>query len=268
MRRKVLFLAIVAVLILSFSAIAKEERPTVEIPKASIAVKIDGVLDEYKKPLIRMDNQSFEKLLYNPWNGKEDLSADLFFLWDDENLYVAGHITDDVPFANSKEAGDIWDGDCIEITLGMDENADPERPYFGKADYQIGLSPGNNKDVKPSDWIWRRDDYTGGIEVTSKPIDGGYAIEAKIPFTVLGGYKPSVGKKIGLDIAVDDGDKDKREIQFVWSGTKNFYVEPGDWGTAVLAGPQTACRCAVIAIIAAAAATLILLFSFLRRKKR
>lgn len=214
------------------------QKPVISIPKAAKPVKIDGDLGEYSKYALRMDDKSFERLQYFEYGGKDDISADIYLLWDDENLYVAAKVTDDVPFDNSKEGPDIWDGDALEILLGMDEKADPGRIYFGKGDYQIGLSPGNNKNIKPSEWIWRRDDYKGGIEVASKPWEKGYTIEAKIPFKVLGGFKPEVGKKFDFDVAVDDSDKAKRDAQMAWTGTKEFYSDPSQWGVAILAAPQ------------------------------
>ncbi|MFH1778676.1 MAG: sugar-binding protein [Candidatus Omnitrophota bacterium] len=237
MKIKILSLILVIVFLLSFSAEGEQEKQKIEILKTSKTIKIDGNFEEYLnlKPSIKMDNDSFEKLGYNLWEGPEDLSADIYLLWDDENLYVTARVFDDVPFVNNNEGSDIWNGDCLEVTLGTDEKADPERVYCVKGDYQIGLSPGNNKDIKPSDWIWRKDDYMGGIEVASRKVERGYLIESKIPFKVLDGFKPQVGRAIGFDIAVDDADKDARELQFVWIGTKNFYMDPSEWGIAVLA---------------------------------
>ena len=216
------------------------QKPVLQVPKAAKPVVVDGKLDEYPKPLITMDNGSFEKLQYFEYGGKNDISADIYLLWDDENLYVAAKVTDDVPFDNSKEGPDIWDGDALEVLLGMDAKADPGRIYFGKGDYQIGLSPGNNKNIKPGEWVWRRDDYKEGIEVASKPWEKGYIIEAKIPFKVLGGSKPELGKKFDFDIAVDDSDKAKRDAQMVWTGNKEFFSDPSQWGAAILSAPQAA----------------------------
>ncbi len=230
----------------AYSADKPQQKPAVRIPKAEKPVLVDGNLDEYPAYAIRMDNESFERLQYFEYGGKNDISADIYLLWDDENLYVAARVTDDVPFDNNKEGPDIWDGDSLEVLLGMEGKADPARIYFGKGDYQIGLSPGNNKDIKPGEWVWRRDDYKGGIEVAAKPWSKGYTIEAKIPFKVLGGFTPALGKKFDFDIAVDDSDKSKvpggskRKEQLAWTGTKEFYSDPSQWGTAVLAAPQAA----------------------------
>lgn len=234
---KILSLIFLSVFLIFSSAEGEQEKQKIEIFKIQKVIKIDGSLEEYGglAPNIRMDNDSFEKLGYNPWEGPDDLRADIYLLWDEENLYVTARVFDDVPFVNNNEGSDIWNGDCLEVTLGTDEKADLKRVYFVKGDYQIGLSPGNNKDIKPSDWIWRKDDHMGGIEVASRKVERGYLIESKIPFKVLDGFKPQVGRAIGFDIAVDDADKDARELQFVWTGTKNFYMDPSEWGIAVLA---------------------------------
>ncbi|OGX27455.1 MAG: hypothetical protein A3F87_03915 [Omnitrophica WOR_2 bacterium RIFCSPLOWO2_12_FULL_51_24] len=226
------------------------QKPVISVPKAAKPVKIDGNLDEYPKYAVRMDDKSSERLQYFEYGGKDDISADIYLLWDYENLYVAAKVTDDAPFDNSKEGPDIWDGDALEVLLGMDGTADPGRIYFGKGDYQIGLSPGNNKNIKPSEWVWRRDDYKDGIEVAAKPREKGYIIEAKIPFKVLGGFKPEAGKKFDFDIAVDDSDKGKRDAQMAWTGTKEFYSDPSQWGAALLAAPQAAFALSISSVIA------------------
>ncbi|MDD5423962.1 MAG: sugar-binding protein [Candidatus Omnitrophica bacterium] len=215
-------------------------KPETRIHKAGKPVKVDCDLSKYPGYAIRMDKKSYEILMYNTWSGKEDLSADIYLLWDDDAMYVAAKVTDDVPFDNSKEGPDIWDGDAVEIMLGLDEAADPGRMFFGKRDYQIGITPGNGKDIKAGEWVWRRDDYEGGIEVASVKWDKGYIIESRIPFKVLGGFKPEIGRKIDFDVSVDDGDTHKRELQFTWHGTKNVFSDPSEWGIAVFAAPRSA----------------------------
>lgn len=270
-KKSIIFLAVAILSSVVFNAGATQDKPTISIPKATRSVVIDGDLKEYTgvKPSIVMDAQSFEKLGYDPWNGKRDLSADIYFLWDDKNLYVAARITDNVPFTNSREANDIWDGDCVELTLGMDEGADPERSAFGEGDYQIGLSPGNAKDIKPSDWIWNRYDYKGGIEVASASAKDGYTIEARVPFKVLNGYKPAIGKSFDLDIAIDDADISSRKTQFVWTGTKYFYISPAEWGRAVLvaAAPALAFSTVITVIIGIIMIMVFIIFAVHRSKR-
>ncbi len=215
-------------------------KPIVHIHKAAKPVTADCDLSKYPGYAIRMDSGSCDVLKYFQWEGKDDLSADIYLLWDDESLFIAAKITDDTPFDNSKEGPDIWDGDALEVMLGMDDKADPDRMFFTKSDYQIGLSTGNGKDIKPCEWVWRRDDYQSGIEVVSKPWDKGYIIEARIPFAVLGGFKPETGRKFDFDIAVDDADTHRRELQFAWTGATNLYSDPSQWGIAVLEAPKAA----------------------------
>ncbi len=239
MKRK-FTLAILVSLLFSLPALKAEaadeaaSKPIVHIYKAAKPVKADCDLSKYPGYAIRMDSGSCDVLKYFQWEGKDDLAADIYMLWDDENLFIAAKVTDDVPFDNSKEGPDIWDGDALEVMLGMDDKANPGRMFFAKSDYQIGLSTGNGKDIKPCEWVWRRDDYQGGIEVVSKPWDKGYIIEARIPFAVFSGFKPEKGRKFDFDIVVDDSDTHKRELQFAWTGAVNLYSDPSQWGIAVL----------------------------------
>ncbi len=245
-------------------------KPIAHIHRAAKPVKADCDLSKYPGYAIRMDSGSCDVLKYFQWEGKDDLSADIYLLWDDENLFIAAKVTDDVPFDNSKEGPDIWDGDALEIMLGMDDKADPERMFFAKSDYQIGLSTGNGKDIDPGEWVWRRDDYQSGIEVVSKPWDKGYIIEARIPFAVLGGFKPETGKKFDFDIAVDDSDIHKRELQFAWTGSTNLYSDPSQWGVAVLEAPKSAFAVSFSSVIIVIAGIVIIgiFFAFAVRRPK
>lgn len=165
------------------------------------------------------------------WKGPQDLSGRVYLKWDENNLYFAADINDDKPFNNSKKNGDIWNGDAVEIVLGAREGLDKNRANMETQDFQIGVSAGNNKNVPASIWIWKNNSPAEGAKIFVKPRAKGYIIEASIPWSNLGGFKPRNGAKIGFDCALDDADSSAgRQVQMVWNGDFLFYKDPGVWG--------------------------------------
>jgi hypothetical protein len=215
------------------------EREITKIIKLKTPPVIDGNLTEWNKAYSLFLGAKEDVKLGNSWRDANDLSAKIYLGWDENNLYVAAEVKDDEPFTNEKEKGEIWNGDCLEIALGVNPEADPKRVFFVSGDYQMGLSPGNSEGIKPSIWIWQRTQPPIDVEINSKELnDGsGYIIEAKIPFSNFDSFKPKDNMVIGFDVAIDDADMTKtREVQMVWSGSKDFYRDPSQWGKATFVG--------------------------------
>jgi hypothetical protein len=51
------------------------------------------------------------------WAGPEDLSGQMWFTWDEENLYVSADVIDNV-HAQPATNGNIWQGDSLQIAVG------------------------------------------------------------------------------------------------------------------------------------------------------
>jgi len=202
--------------------------------KAPGGVVIDGELSDWdkSKPISMKDDSYLKEGL--DWVGPEDLSGDAYLMWDESNLYLAAVITDKIPLVNKQKRQDIWNGDAIEIVLGLDPEADPDREFYTRRDFQIGFGTGDGKDNPPTIWNWQRRRVPQGSEIvvkkTSKPL--GYVLEARIPWEFFkGNFSPSAGVKIGFDIAFDDADSTlERERQFIWNGDYYFFKDPSVWG--------------------------------------
>ena len=155
-------------------------------------------------------------------------------MWDDANFYLAVVIDDKMPLVNKKTRSNIWNGDAVEVVIGLNAKADPKRTTFTSADYQIGFGTGDGKDYEPTIWNWQRRRVPTGSEIMVKkrgePL--GYVLEAKIPWEFFRGkFTPSRGAKISFDIAFDDADATgDRERQFIWNGDFSFYKDPSVWG--------------------------------------
>ena len=87
---------------------------------------IDGVLERgewNKKARMRMRDKGiagsqYVTLLANdtPYSGDDDLSADLYMMWDETNLYLGLEVTDDVN-TYDKEDGIYWASDGIQMCM-------------------------------------------------------------------------------------------------------------------------------------------------------
>lgn len=197
--------------------------------KAPGAVKIDGSLSGWNLtcPISMKDARFFKE--GTEWAGLADLSGVIYLNWDESNFYIAADVTDKNPMVNKKQKADIWNGDAIEMVLGLDSSADKKRTAFGASDYQFGLSAASD----PIVWNWQRRRIPDGSEIKVVRKDGtGYILEAKIPWEFFKGkFAPSNGAKIGFDIAIDDADNSgERERQFIWNGDYYFYRDPSVWG--------------------------------------
>jgi len=202
--------------------------------KAPGKIKIDANLSDWNKscPITMKDESYLKEGLI--WGGLADLSGDAYIMWDEENFYLAAEIADKIPLINDNGKQNIWNGDCIEIVLGLSPERVAGRTSLSSGDYQIGFSTGNEKDNDPIVWSWQRRRPPSGSDIVVKKVSQplGYVLEAKIPWKFFRGkFAPYAGAKIDFDIAFDDADESgERERQFLWNGDYFFYKDPSVWG--------------------------------------
>ncbi len=75
------------------------------------------------------------------WTGDADLSADLWFRWDEANFYIVAAVTDDVHVQNRQGAG-MWANDSLQFAFDIGNNAlSPvfagRMGYDGEDDYEF-----------------------------------------------------------------------------------------------------------------------------------
>ena len=145
------------------------------------------------------------------WAAPEDCSGEFYLLWDDENIYVAVVVKDDVLSMN-KSGGDIWNADAVEIffattnaVAGHDEH------------YQYGFNANNQR------WNWCNMDGAGGVEpdylqIASTVTADGYICEASVEYGQMPSLDFSAGNAIGFHAVFDDTDNGDRELQMTWTG--------------------------------------------------
>ena len=162
-------------------------------------------------------------------DGDNDCSAKGYIAMDNDNLYVAFDVTDDVVNSDSTLANN-WENDAVDLFIGL---------YDSKAKTHSGLASGANADYhfrfasnrilidnaggatvyynNTPNYIWKKNTLTAG-----------YKIEAKIPFarlsTVVSGngtFVPASGMTIPIDIEIMDRDNlttsDYRDCKLCYS---------------------------------------------------
>lgn len=217
-----------------------DNGPNISIPEALIAPVIDGNLDDWTgagSPISATD------ITWHPgrsWGGPDDLSASFNFAWDSTNFYVAATITDNVHIQFARTRGyDLYKGDDIELWFDTDLAGDFAVREANGDDFQLGLSPGDFAGLAPEAVFWnpdRSDARNEMVKVAAKPSptngEGGYTLEAAVPWAALGSFRPQTGSAIGF--AASAGDNDQRGVPIqelmISDGPRLQYRQPLTFG--------------------------------------
>lgn len=206
-------------------AVGERATKSVQIPHAASGHKVDGVREPWpNRPSERIDSSC---LVLGANDG--GTSADFWLCWDQTYLYLFAEVRDSTPARNSREGKNLWQSDCVELFIGSEELSKNGPLLF--SDRQILISAGRpNHGI----WVMNRQKQPTGARVVVIPNAKGYALEAAISWKILG-VTPESGRKIRLDIGLDDGNDGPNRIrQFMWSGKAGNNAERTTWGSATL----------------------------------
>jgi hypothetical protein len=163
--------------------------------------EIDGELDEWE-----FDRYPIESVVYGGknWTGTEDLSGRAMLGWDDDYLYVAVRVIDDV-YAQDASDENLYKGDSLEILLDADVSGDYYYDVLSADDYQIGLSPGSpdpGEDTEAYLWYPRSEEgHQQKVAIDAHGREDGYIIEADIPWINFG-VDPYKGQHFGFCLSI------------------------------------------------------------------
>jgi len=168
-------------------------------------IGIDGRLDDWEgyEPL-RLDRRD---QVVGPWKGPEDLSARVYLAWDEEYLYFAAAVRDDV-FCQNFSGADTWQGDSVQIAL---DTSDDDSGELDEGDYEftLALTPEGERVFK----LFFMEGKLKGEEtddvILKIEIDHGRGLhiyEAAIPWGQLGTFRPRSGAVCGFNVVVNDND--------------------------------------------------------------
>lgn len=207
----------------------------------------------------------FKGAVITPFQKSDDAKVRSAIAYDDANLYLGWDVADNTPWTNAAKAPeDLYlSGDTVDFQLGTNEAADKNRndAIAGDLRLSIGNFGGQNTAViyrkvsaekKPkifSSGIVREYpmDYVSVLneaKITVTKRDGGYLVEAAIPWTALG-TTPKAGLSLRGDFGVTHGDPagTRTRLRTYWSNQVTGIVDdavyelmitPANWGTIVL----------------------------------
>jgi hypothetical protein len=203
---------------------------------------IDGNLDEWTQTRYDVASATFGK---DNWNGSADLSGKAMVAWDEDYLYVAARVYDDIHVQNAS-GEDLFKGDGIEFLLDRNLSSDFYSQVLSSDDYQVGISSGapadmSNSDsqpVEPEAYLWypkASEGPLGEVKIGVVYVDDGYKIESAIPWSVLS-VTPKAGQIFGFTISFSDNDNPDKDVQqtLVTNVPTRRLTNPTTWGNLTL----------------------------------
>ena len=231
-------------------ALLLDVRQSVRCPKLAKRIRIDGDLRKWEgTSVVTLDRKNQVTLGTvrpegdpNPtshfeWDGRDDLSGRVATAWDEANLYLAVKVRNRGPLYNApRERGNFQaadEGDCLEVFLDFEPR--PGKGY-GPNTWRVFFVP-PTPDFPSLSWHVEQPAARelAEVQAVGSPVLGGYLMEIKVPWANFAPFKPSAGKVIGFELALDKQDspgeqvrsfgKGYRKCQIGWGGTR---LAPGD----------------------------------------
>jgi hypothetical protein len=173
------------------SAAPKPER-VVEALRVQKPLVIDGDLSEWgDAQAIPVDSR--EQILRGgaAWLGPEQASFTLYWMWDEDNLYVAARVKDPEHIQN--EIGpSVWRGDALWLYLDT-------RGNNNRVDVKLTLAQTPDG---PQIWNWTSQTFLPNARLAWQPEEGGYIYEAALPLASLNYLEAQSGKRINFDVGI------------------------------------------------------------------
>ncbi len=204
-------------------------------PYLNDAPTLDGVWDEWtstKHPA------RFVVYGRDKWTGASDLEGSYRIGWDEDYLYLAVKVIDDV-YAQDATGEDIFKGDSIELLLDTNLTGDFFVQQLSADDFQIGISPGRGEageDTEAYLWYPRADEGTlDKVKIGALYSNGIYRVEAAIPWNVFD-IKPVSGRHLGFAVSISDNDNTSENIQQSMASNVEgrILTDPTTWAELIL----------------------------------
>ncbi len=199
---------------------------------------IDGDLSEWLALVYPVNQPTFGK---ENWSGSADASASWNTAWDNEYLYLALKVKDDV-FVQEATGENLFRGDSLELLVDIDPGSRVDS--LTERDYQLGISLGNlaaNPPTPSEAYLWwptNKKGAIGDVVVGARLIEGGYAVELAVPWSIFN-LTPFSGEGLAFTLSVSDDDSPGSAEQetLVASAQDRKLTDPRTWGILVLDPP-------------------------------
>jgi hypothetical protein len=196
---------------------------------------VDGDLSEWYNSNIRpwVLKPETDNVALGTVTDSTDLMATVFLAIDDDNLYVAADVFDNVYHYGE---GNWWDQDAFEFFIGLYDNREGPHAYIERGnepDYKLQIHEVGIVDEFIGRTIWTPDD---DLYFFTDYSGADYTIEAQIPLDSIAGpsdkrFHPKRGMKIPIELYFHDNDG-------VWEGNLSWskknddhaWEYPTQWG--------------------------------------
>lgn len=252
-------LAIIIILIVNYTipvSVQEVWRDGIAVAvRALTAISIDGDLSDWDKShqLTLTGEEQVNSM--GLWSDPDDFSAVAYVMWDDDNLYLAAEVMDDLPF-RYLDTPQIDGVDALSLYLNTDTAADPDRAIFASTDFRVLFAIDNNRfpTAIDRDAVLIKSGFLTmgmnsdrnvlpGYEVAVKTTAEGYTLELKLPFKALANerlsvLKPSVGMRVSFNLQFMDLDESTEDevdsigdrVSFITLFPGRPATRPIDWG--------------------------------------
>ncbi len=195
--------------------------------------KIDGDINEFFmcEPAV-LTTKDYIKLTSDS-KGDSDISGKFYFMWDENNLYVAVTVKDDVNY-NIESPENIWKGDSIQMAFDADYDKTP-MTYDTDGDYELGFALVNNS---ISFYRWVAPITAPSLKVFSaykKSFDT-ITYELSIPFSNISPFRSGIGNLAGVSFLINDNDGDGRKGFVQFTDGIGLGKDPSSFAELILAG--------------------------------
>lgn len=182
------------------------------VPRATSPIRVDGALEEYAHAFCTPVEY------FHP--DERNRPGQIFYLWDDEAIYVGVRTLDQSPF--TPETKTFWEGDAIEwyldVRRGKNFLFDEWQPgsvhcfFSGVTGTRIAtrfaLRPGREEAIPQT-----------GVETASRKTPHGLEYEFKLPWVNFPNFRPTQGEVIGIDCELSYSDGGARSFRtFAFGG--------------------------------------------------
>jgi hypothetical protein len=183
------------------------------------------------------------------FQSKEDFSGTYSFKWSDQGMYVLGEVNDATPRLNDAPAPGYWNGDGLELFIGLDQTNPNRTSYQEGTDFHVFIGMGEtpawaNQFLDPETQA-NVDEDRGPVPAENLAIvntDTGYMFELFMPWTFLkADAKVTDGQEIAWYMfannsrVIGPSNQDMAMVPFKRSGPSG---NPSRWATAVLEPAQ------------------------------
>jgi hypothetical protein len=178
--------------------------------------------------------------MVNPKVNGFDCSGTGYLSWDEHYLYVGVDLRDN-EMMNKETRAKLYRHDSMELLLSLEPRESGSG--FGPKDLQFFLTPASAEGKPVVGQVTDRE--AGVVEDVkdakffageTKNTDHGWAVEAALPWSALGGFKPAKGAKLALEMRVNDADTSHERFKIdPEDAPANFSVtDPSTWSLLVL----------------------------------